>query len=67
MAGLSIVLQWYAVVQFVPGVIANSMLPMLSRTERDPDTARRIFRLGLGVNIVAAARHWRRSPCSVAI
>lgn len=54
MAGLSIALQWYAIVQFVPGVIANSMLPMLSRTEHDPGTARRIFRLGLGVNIVAA-------------
>ncbi|MFZ5604681.1 MAG: oligosaccharide flippase family protein [Pseudomonadota bacterium] len=54
MAGLSVALQWYAIVQFVPGVIANSMLPMLARTERDPGTARRIFRLGLGVNLVAA-------------
>lgn len=54
MAGLSIALQWYAIVLFVPGVIANSLLPMLSRMEGDRGTANRVFLLGLAVNALVA-------------
>lgn len=54
MAGLSIALQWYAIVQFVPGVISNSLLPLLSRAEGDRGTANRIFLLGVVINAVAA-------------
>lgn len=53
MAGLNVSLQWYAIMLFVPGAVANAMLPLLSRLNHDSQQ-RVVFTAGLSINLVVA-------------